>query len=62
MLEVEGLINALKAHGKKFDYKIYQDAPRGHIFNRIDTKLARESREEIYRFLAPHLTPPNPVK
>lgn len=62
VLEVEGLINALKAHGKKFDYKIYQDAPGGHIFNRIDTKLARESREEIYRFMAPQLSPPNPVK
>ncbi|MEZ4904837.1 MAG: prolyl oligopeptidase family serine peptidase [Spirosomataceae bacterium] len=50
VLEVEGLINALKANGEKFDYKIYQDAPGGHTFNRIDTKLARESREEIYRF------------
>jgi dipeptidyl aminopeptidase/acylaminoacyl peptidase len=62
VLEVEGLINALKANGKKFEYKIYQDAPGGHTFNRIDTKLARESREEVYRFLAPHLTPPNPIK
>ncbi|MEZ4906020.1 MAG: alpha/beta fold hydrolase [Spirosomataceae bacterium] len=62
VLEVEGLINALKANGKKFDYKIYQDAPGGHTFNRIDTKLARESREEIYRFLAPQLSPPNPPK
>ncbi|AYQ30853.1 S9 family peptidase [Runella sp. SP2] len=62
VLEVEGLINALKANGKKFEYKIYQEAPGGHTFNRIDTKLAKESRQEIYRFLAPHLTPPNPVK
>ena len=62
VLEVEGLINALKANGKKFEYKIYQDAPGGHTFNRIDTKLARESREEEYRFLAPHLMPPNAVK
>lgn len=62
VLEVEGLINALKANGKKFEYKIYQDAPGGHSFNRIDTKLAQESRQEVYRFLAPYLTPPNPVK
>ena len=61
-LEVEALINALKANGKKFDYKIYQDAPGGHIFNRIDTKLAKESRVEIYKFLAPHLNPPNAPK
>ena len=62
VLEVEALINALKANGKKFEYKIYQDAPGGHIFNRIDTKLARESREEVFRFLAPYLNPPNPLK
>ncbi|RYC71613.1 alpha/beta hydrolase family protein [Spirosoma sordidisoli] len=62
VLEVESLINALKANGKKFDYKIYQDAPGGHIFNRIDTRLAKESRQEIYRFLGRQLTPPNAVK
>ncbi|GAB4015263.1 alpha/beta hydrolase family protein [Spirosoma koreense] len=61
VLEVESLINALKAHEKKFEYKIYQDAPGGHSFNRLDTKLARESREEIYRFLARYLTPPGAV-
>jgi dipeptidyl aminopeptidase/acylaminoacyl peptidase len=61
-LEVEALINALKANEKKFEYKIYQDAPGGHIFNRIDTKLAKESRTEIYKFLAPHLNPPNAPK
>jgi dipeptidyl aminopeptidase/acylaminoacyl peptidase len=55
--EVERLIAALKAAGKKFEYKIYQDAPGGHAFNRIDTKLARESRREIYEFLARYLKP-----
>ena len=34
VLEVEHLIEALKAEGKKFEYKIYQDAPGGHYFNR----------------------------
>jgi len=62
VLEVEHLIQALKAAGKKFDYKIYKDAPGGHEFNRIDTKLAKESRAEIYRFLAKYLNPPNPIK
>ena len=55
VLEVEHLIEALKAAQKKFEYKIYQDAPGGHAFNRIDTPLAMESRKEIYAFLARHL-------
>jgi len=62
VLEVEHLIKALKAAGKKFEYKIYENAPGGHAFNRIDTKLAKESRVEIWRFLAQYLNPPNPVK
>jgi dipeptidyl aminopeptidase/acylaminoacyl peptidase len=57
VLEVERLIAALKAEGKKFEYKVYQDAPGGHSFNRIDTKLAKESRKEIYDFLARYLQP-----
>lgn len=55
VLEVEHLIEALKAAGKKFEYKIYQNAPGGHSFNRIDTKLARESRQEVWAFLARYL-------
>jgi dipeptidyl aminopeptidase/acylaminoacyl peptidase len=55
VMEVEHLIEALKASGKKFEYKIYQDAPGGHAFNRLDTPLARESRREIYAFLARYL-------
>ena len=62
VLEVERLIQALKAEGKTgFQYKIYQDAPGGHSFNRLDTKLARESRREIWRFLAPYLKPARPI-
>lgn len=57
VLEVERLIAALKAEGKKFEYKIYQDAPGGHEFNRIDTALAKESRAEAYKFLAVYLKP-----
>jgi dipeptidyl aminopeptidase/acylaminoacyl peptidase len=62
VLEVEHLIQALKAAGKKFEYKIYENAPGGHAFNRIDTKMAKDSRAEIWRFLAQYLNPPNPVK
>lgn len=62
VLEVEHMIKALKAAGKSFDHKVYKDAPGGHQFNRLDTKFARESRAEAYRYLAKYLTPPNPVK
>jgi len=55
VVEVEHLIAQLQAAGKKFEYKIYQDAPGGHSFNRLDTPLAHESRREIYAFLAKHL-------
>lgn len=57
VLEVENLIKALKAADRKFEHKIYKDAPGGHEFGRIDTKLARESRAEAYRFLAKYLSP-----
>ena len=62
VLEVRRLIAALKSEGKKFEYKIYENAPGGHAFNRLDTKLARESRREIYHFLARYLNPPRPPK
>lgn len=62
VLEVESLISALTAAGKQFEHKIYKDAPGGHHFNRIDTRLAKESRAEIYRFLAKYLNPPQAVR
>jgi dipeptidyl aminopeptidase/acylaminoacyl peptidase len=62
VLEVEHLIKSLKAAGKTFEYKIYENAPGGHAFNRLDTKLAKDSRAEVYRFLAQYLNPPNAVK
>ncbi len=55
VLEVEHLIAALKAAGKKFEYKVYQNAPGAHRFNRIDTALAKESRREMWDFLARYL-------
>lgn len=61
VLEVRRLIAALQAAGKKFDYKIYENAPGGHTFNRIDTKLACESRKEIWSFLGATLKPAAPA-
>ena len=61
-LEVEHLIQALTFEKKKFDYKIYDNAPGGHYFNRIDTPLALESRHDIYLFLAKYLHPDHPVQ
>jgi dipeptidyl aminopeptidase/acylaminoacyl peptidase len=55
VLEVERLITALKAEGKQFEYKIYENAPGGHMFNRLDTDLAKQSRQEVYQFLAKYL-------
>jgi dipeptidyl aminopeptidase/acylaminoacyl peptidase len=57
VVEVENLVAALKAAGRKFEYKIYQAAPGGHHFNRIDTELARQSRDEIYDFMRRYLKP-----
>lgn len=54
-IEVEELIAQLKAANKDFEYKIYKDAPGGHSFNRMDTLAARESRKEVYDFLAKYL-------
>ena len=63
VLEVERLIQALQAGGRSgFEYRIYEDAPGGHGFNRLDTQAARESRRERWRFLASHLPPARPVR
>lgn len=57
VLEVEHLIKALKAEGKKFEYEIFQDAPGGHSFDRMDTPIAWEARLRVYRHLAKYLKP-----
>jgi dipeptidyl aminopeptidase/acylaminoacyl peptidase len=62
VMEIEHMVDSLKANGKKFEYKIYENAPGGHYFNRTETKLARDSRHEIYLFLAQYLHPVYPVK
>lgn len=62
VMEVEHLIQALKAEGKKFEYEIFKEIPGGHSFDRIDTKTAKEIRVKIYKFLAQHLSPQKPIK
>ena len=62
VIEVQRFVAALQAAGKKFDYKIYQDAPGGHEFGRLDTKIAKESRHDVYKFLAGYLKPERPVQ
>jgi len=49
---------ALRAAGKTFEYHLYTNAPGGHMFNRLDTNFARQSRKEIWNFLRPYLKPP----
>jgi dipeptidyl aminopeptidase/acylaminoacyl peptidase len=58
-IEVEHLIQALKAEGKDFEYQVY-DVPGGHSFDRLDTPEAWQARRQIYAFLARYLDPPHP--
>ncbi|RPI06126.1 MAG: S9 family peptidase [Ignavibacteriae bacterium] len=60
--EVTHLIEELRKAGKKFEYEIFQDAPGGHSFDRIDTRLAKQIRLKIYKFLAQYLAPPHPFQ
>ncbi len=62
VLEVENLINTLKAHNKDFEYRIYEDIPGGHSFDRMDHRKGRDIRFEIYKFLERHLSPPSPFR
>jgi dipeptidyl aminopeptidase/acylaminoacyl peptidase len=62
VVEVEHLIKALKAEGKTFEYEIFKEIPGGHSFDRLDTRIARETRIKIYAFLAKHLNPPRVMR
>lgn len=57
VLEVEHLIKSLKADGKSFEYRIFQDVPGGHSFDRMDTPQAKEIRLSIYAHLGKYLKP-----
>jgi len=60
--EIEHLVRALQTAGKDFKYHVYTNAPGGHLFNRLDTPLAIESRGEIWHFLAQYLRPAHEIK
>ena len=59
-IEVEVLLNALKAADKEYEYEIFNELPGGHSFDRQDTKLALSIRLKIYKFLSKYLSPPKP--
>ncbi len=60
--EVLLMIDSLKAHNKAFEYKVFEKAPGGHGFDRIDSKEATDIRFTIYKFLEKYLNPPTPFK
>lgn len=62
VLEVEQMIRALKAENKKFEYQIYENIEGGHIFDRIDTKIGKEIRLKVYKFLNGYLNPGKPFQ
>ncbi|MFA5713801.1 MAG: prolyl oligopeptidase family serine peptidase [Bacteroidales bacterium] len=58
--EVVAMIDSLKAHNRVFQYKIFEDEPGGHGFDRIDSKESSEIRFTIHKFLEQYLNPPHP--
>jgi dipeptidyl aminopeptidase/acylaminoacyl peptidase len=60
-VEVEHLIQALKAAGKEFEYKVFPAGTGGHSHDRLDTAAARGARQEAWKFLARYLKPPRPL-
>jgi dipeptidyl aminopeptidase/acylaminoacyl peptidase len=51
----ERLVEVLKAHGKKYEYKLYERAPGSHGFSDADTSEAADSLNRIIGFLDKHL-------
>ena len=50
-LHSERLVEALRAHDKKFEYKLYERAPGGHEFSDGDSEEAIDSLNRIVEFL-----------
>jgi dipeptidyl aminopeptidase/acylaminoacyl peptidase len=55
VLHSERLVEALKAHKKKYEYKLYERAAGGHAFSEGDTPEAVDSLNRIVSFLDRHL-------
>lgn len=51
------LVDALKARGKTFEAKIYEDAPGGHVFMHGDTPQRDDAAKRIFDFMGRHLKP-----
>jgi dipeptidyl aminopeptidase/acylaminoacyl peptidase len=51
------LLDALKARGKVFESKIYDNAPGGHIFMDGDTPEQRDALQRSFEFLGKYLKP-----
>lgn len=62
VIEVEHMIQALKAENKNFEYKIYDRIPGAHSYDRLDTRRASEIRFDVYKFMAKYLKPGKPFK
>ena len=58
--EILTLVEALKKAGKKFEFKMYDNLPGDHSFERLYTRQARDARVDVYQFLAQYLKPANP--
>lgn len=58
VLEVQNLINTLKAQNKRFEYEIFDAVAGGHSFDRMDHRMGRDIRFKVYKFLEKHLDPP----
>lgn len=54
-LHSERLVEALKAHGKKYEYKLYERAPGGHGYSEGDSPEAIDSLNRIVAFMDGHL-------
>lgn len=54
-LHSERLVEALKAHGKKYEYKLYERAPGGHGYSDGETAEAEDSLNRIIEFFDKHL-------
>jgi len=61
VIEVEHLIQALKAANKKFEYKVFDDAPGGHSFDAWTCRRRGRRGPKIWAFLARHLKPAPPA-
>jgi dipeptidyl aminopeptidase/acylaminoacyl peptidase len=51
----ERLVEALKAHGKKYEYKLYERAPGGHGYSEGDSPEAIDSLNRIVEFFGKYL-------